>query len=703
MGNEELAYTKEELEYIFRNKVSEEMYQEILAMDPPLSSTIVEKQFTILFTDIRGLTRIEDENGLEFSSRLVVDILGAVFDEGKARNGYVDKFMGDAAMVLFGVPLEMTLKEQNQAACRTALAAITKARTLGADLGVGFHSGSASIGCYSPRSVPSYTPMGWVVNFASKLEELSKLSGNRPAIAGKTRDFLEPEFRTVFVDSIPARPYADSGILEIFTVVGERSAMTAGDHAFWDCYDEGVGQLSQGKVESALGIIERLAAEKPGDGLLATALDRTRRAYAASLGDIFAAADSLDNLADELQAAGVRLFGSFEMAMLEQGMDDIWRFRNIPPFIGREQLFSPDGDALAWLRGLSGPNLLSEGESSTGNIDPVPPTLTDLGFPVVVPLRVRNKLEAVLLFSEGAGTDLVALGLVGDVYAGPWFEKRNSELHLLFHEKIDDTTKLEESNRELEAQSAALARALREIRSLNQNLETRVAEAADRLERAASLKRYLPPRVVEDILDGRCDLLPRTERRKLTILFSDVRGFTTATDGLEPEELARLLDEYLSSMSDIAFSAGATIDKFRGDGMMLFFGAPEAMEPRTGAVKCLQMAVAMCHEIERLRLKWFDEGYDWDLGVRMGVNTGYATVGEFGSRDRMDYTAVGTEVNLAARLEGCCDTDSIIVSHATWALVRDEFPCTYIGETELKGIHKPVRVYRVDWHTTVGA
>ena len=202
MSDDACAYTKAELEYIFRNKVSEELYQEILAMDPPLSSTIVEKQFTILFTDIRGLTRIEDENGLEFSSRLVVGILGAVLDEGKAR-------------------------------------------TPGADLGVGFHSGTASIGCYSPRSVPSYTPMGWVVNFASKLEELSKLSGNRPAIAGKTRDFLEPEFRTVFVDSIPARPYADSGILEIFTVVGERSAMTAGDHAFWDCYDEGVGQLSQ--------------------------------------------------------------------------------------------------------------------------------------------------------------------------------------------------------------------------------------------------------------------------------------------------------------------------------------------------------------------------------------------------------------------------------------------------------------------------
>jgi class 3 adenylate cyclase len=109
------------------------------------------------------------------------------------------------------------------------------------------------------------------------------------------------------------------------------------------------------------------------------------------------------------------------------------------------------------------------------------------------------------------------------------------------------------------------------------------------------------------------------------------------------------------------------------------------------------MAVAMCQRVERLRAAWFDRGYDWDLGVRMGINTGYATVGEFGSKDRMDYTAIGSEVNLASRLEGCCETDSIVVSHATWALVRDEFSCKPLGEVEVKGIHKPVRLYRVEW------
>ena len=699
MNDDTAVYTNNELERIFRNSVSEDMYQKILTMDPPLLASIQEKQFTTLFTDVRGLSRIQKEKGLEDSSRLVVEILGVILSEAISRNGYVDKFIGDAALVVFGAPLEQTLREQNQAACRTALAVIKKVRALGADLGVGFHSGTASIGCYSPRSLPTYTPMGGVVNFASRLETLSKSSGNRPAIAGSTREFLEPEFRTVFVDIVDAKTYFDPGTTEIFTVVGERSAMTDAEQAYWDRYDEGVELLLHGSVETALGIIEKLSAEKPGDSLLTTALDRARRGYASSLGQIFMAADSLDRLAEELFAAGVRLFGTLEMGMLEQGLDDMWRFRNVHPFVNREQLLSPDGDALVWFRGLSGPSLLTRAESLPGTDSSIPPSLADLGFSVAVPIRIRNKLEAVLLLSGGASSDLVALGLMGETFAAPWFEKRNTELNLRYHEKIDDATKLEESNRELESQSAALARALREIRSLNANLEIRVTEAVNRLERASSLKRYLPPQVVEDILEGRRELQPRTERRKLTILFSDVRGFTTATDGLEPEELARLLDEYLSAMSDIAFSAGATIDKFRGDGMMLFFGAPELMEPRAGAIKCLHMAVAMSQDIERLRLKWFDEGYDWDLGVRMGINTGYATVGEFGSSDRMDYTAVGTEVNLAARLEGCCETDSIIVSHATWALVRDEFPCTYIGETELKGIHKPVRVYRVDWRS----
>jgi class 3 adenylate cyclase len=697
MSDDTAAYTKDEVEQIFRNSVSGDMYQKILAMDPPLLASIEEKQLTTLFTDVRGLSRLQNEMGLEASSRLVVEILGVILAEAISRNGYVDKFIADAALVVFGAPVEQTLREQNQAACRTALAVIKKVRALGADLGVGFHSGTASIGCYSPRSLPTYTPMGDVVNFASRLETLSKSSGNRPAIAGSTREFLEPEFRTVFVDSVVAKSYADSGTIEIFTIVGERGAMSEAEQAYWDRYDEGVEQLLHGSVETALGIIEKLSTEKPGDTLLITALDRARRAYAASLGQIFIAADSLDSLAEELFAAGVRLFGMLEMAMLEQGLDGMWRFRNVHPFVNRQQLLSPDGDALAWFRGLSGPSLLTSNESLPDTYSSIPPALEDLGFAVAVPVRIRNKLEAVLLLSEAASTDLVALGLMGDTLAAPWFEKRNSELSLRYHEKIDDATKLEESNRELESQSAALARALREIRSMNENLEVRVAEAVNRLERAASLKRYLPPQVVDDILEGRRELQPRTERRKLTILFSDVRGFTTATDGLEPEELARLLDEYLSAMSDIAFSAGATIDKFRGDGMMLFFGAPESIDPRAGAIKCLRMAVAMSQDIERLRLKWFDEGYDWDLGVRMGINTGYATVGEFGSSDRMDYTAVGTEVNLAARLEGCCETESIIVSHSTWALVRDEFPCTYIGETELKGIHKPVRVYRVDW------
>lgn len=261
----------------------------------------------------------------------------------------------------------------------------------------------------------------------------------------------------------------------------------------------------------------------------------------------------------------------------------------------------------------------------------------------------------------------------------------------------EETQKLEELNRELESKSLALERSLAENQELNRNLEKRVAEHAERLERASTLKRYLPPDIVDEIIEGGRDLSPRTERRKITVMFSDVHGFTTATDGLEPEELARLLNGYLSAMSEIAFAAGATIDKFRGDGMMVFFGAPKPMDAKDGANACLSMAIDMCRKVEELRQQWFDEGYDWDLGIRVGINTGYGTVGEFGSPDRLDYTAIGTEVNVAARLEAACDTDTILISHATWALVRDAFPCEPVGQIELKGINRKVRAYTVEW------
>jgi class 3 adenylate cyclase len=221
-------------------------------------------------------------------------------------------------------------------------------------------------------------------------------------------------------------------------------------------------------------------------------------------------------------------------------------------------------------------------------------------------------------------------------------------------------------------------------------------EGEQRLARATALiRRYVPSQLAEGILSGAFVESDRPHRRKLTIFFSDVEGFTAAADQLEPEDLAALLDQYLSEMADIADAHGATISHLAGDGIMIFFGGQEPSEPRDGARRCVQMALEMQARMHDLRRKWFGDGIQTPFRIRIGINTGAASVGSFGSSGRRVYSAFGTQVNLAARIESSCEAGSILISHSTWALVHDAFDCRERGEIEVKGIHFPVRIYEV--------
>lgn len=679
------AYSSDELRRIFENAVSPENFERILAMDPPLSPRVEIRTATAWFSDVRGATALEDVLGIEELIRRISALLEAITEAAIARGGYVDNYVGDEAMVIFGAPLAISEAEQARAAADLSLAAKQAAKTLDLEIGVGFNLGSMRFGCLSPRNRPTYTVLGDAVNVGARLESESKHVGNRPCVTSSIRYLIEPTFRCAFVDKILLQRIPET--VDLYALIGERSRMTVEEIAFWDRYDEAVALVDQERPSEAFPPLSLLVSERPGDSLFVTALERARLEYTSGLGEEFSVVAGVAELAESLATSMSLLFGNIQLGLLEPSIDGLWRFREDIPFASRGILVAPEGGAMTWIRGLDGAALL------TGAPEP----LASSGFSAIVPLRKDNAIAA-LLFVEGpAAFDLGALDAVALAVGVPWASARQAELRERYREKASDAEKLEEVNRELERKSLELENALVEIGKLNAGLEARVDEAVARLDRASSLKRYLPPSVVDDIIEGRRDLAPRTERRKITVLFSDVHGFTEATDGLEPEELARLLDEYLSAMSDIAFAAGATIDKFRGDGMMVFFGAPEPVEPRDGALRCIRMARDMCRVVGTLREKWFNEGYDWDLGVRIGINTGYATVGEFGSAERMDYTAVGTEVNLASRLEGCCETDSIVISHATWALVKGEVECKPLGSMELKGIHRPVRVYEALW------
>ena len=210
---------------------------------------------------------------------------------------------------------------------------------------------------------------------------------------------------------------------------------------------------------------------------------------------------------------------------------------------------------------------------------------------------------------------------------------------------------------------------------------------------SAKLSKYLAPQVYQSIFSGRQDVSLKTQRKKLTVFFSDLKDFTQITDDLEAEELTDLLNEYFTEMSKIALQHGATIDKFVGDAMLMFFGDPETKGLVDDAASCVTMAISMQRRMRQLQTAWHGRGILKPLRMRIGINTGYCNVGNFGSEDRMDYTIVGGEVNLAARLEAHASPDGILLSPETYALVRDKVTAEEWPPIEVKGIRREIRPY----------
>ncbi len=156
------------------------------------------------------------------------------------------------------------------------------------------------------------------------------------------------------------------------------------------------------------------------------------------------------------------------------------------------------------------------------------------------------------------------------------------------------------------------------------------------------------------ICKGEKHVVFENERRKLTIFFSDIKGFTDTTDSMEAEELSNLLNEYLVEMTKIAHAWGGTIDTFTGDAIMIFLGASETTDEKDQTLRCVRMAVAMKGKMKELKECWFNAGIEYPLEIRIGINTGTTTVGNFGAEDRLSHTAIGGQVNLASRFEEFC-------------------------------------------------
>jgi class 3 adenylate cyclase len=214
-------------------------------------------------------------------------------------------------------------------------------------------------------------------------------------------------------------------------------------------------------------------------------------------------------------------------------------------------------------------------------------------------------------------------------------------------------------------------------------------------ELSSKLSRYLSPQVYQSIFRGEQKVEISSRRKKLTVFFSDIVGFTETTDSLEPEELTNRLNHYLTEMSKIALEYGATIDKYIGDAILAFFGDPDSKGVKEDATACVEMAVAMQRRMRELQSQWLDLGSEKPFQLRIGINTGYCTVGNFGSEDRMDYTIIGNEVNLASRLESSAATGEILIAHETYSLVKGSVLAEEMKPITVKGFAKPIRTYRV--------
>ena len=230
-----------------------------------------------------------------------------------------------------------------------------------------------------------------------------------------------------------------------------------------------------------------------------------------------------------------------------------------------------------------------------------------------------------------------------------------------------------------------------ELAELNRTLEQRVADGVQQLEKVGRLKRFFSPQLADLIVAGGADDPLKSHRREITVVFLDLRGFTAFTETADPEEVMGVLSEYHAAMGRLILEHEGTLERFSGDGIMVFFNDPvQIADP---APRAARMALAMQREVARLSSGWKKRGYDLLMGV--GIAQGFATIGGIGFPGRIDYGAIGTVTNLAARLCGDAQGGEILMSQRVTTLLEDAFRTEPAGELELKGFHRPVPAFRL--------
>jgi class 3 adenylate cyclase/CheY-like chemotaxis protein len=250
--------------------------------------------------------------------------------------------------------------------------------------------------------------------------------------------------------------------------------------------------------------------------------------------------------------------------------------------------------------------------------------------------------------------------------------------------RVNSVLRIKELHDQVQAQAAQLA-------DWNRSLEQRVAEQLAEIERVGRLRRYLAPQIAELVLASGDDHVLETRRREITVAFCDLRGFTAFAETAEPEEVTTVLREYHGCVGPLIHKFEGTLERFAGDGVMIVFNAPlPCPDPSPRAVR---MAIEMRTGVAELGVRWRKYGHE--LGFGVGIAQGYATLGPIGFEGRFDYTAIGTVVNLAARLCGEALSGQILVDRKVHAAIEALAELEAAGELTLKGLHRPVPAFNV--------
>jgi class 3 adenylate cyclase len=230
-----------------------------------------------------------------------------------------------------------------------------------------------------------------------------------------------------------------------------------------------------------------------------------------------------------------------------------------------------------------------------------------------------------------------------------------------------------------------------ELAAWNRTLEERVQQQVQELERLARLRRFLAPQLAEVIASDQHEQVLESHRREVTVVFCDLRGFTAFSETTEPEEVMGVLREFHTAMGEIIHQYEGTLERFAGDGMMIFFNDPiPCSDPSERAI---HMAVSMRTRVRELKDKWHRRGHQLDFGV--GISQGYATLGKIGFEGRFDYAAIGTVTNLASRLCDEADGGQILVSPRVYSAVEVLVEAETVGELSLKGFTRPILAYNI--------